>query len=71
MVEIHHLRHDDIASIAEAFAEIGWNKPASQYEGYLSEQDSGQRLVLVATNNGNFAGYVTIVWESSYGMKRD
>ncbi len=28
----------DIPEIAEAFQELGWNKPASQYERYLMEQ---------------------------------
>jgi len=71
MVEIRPLRYDDIIPIAKAFADLGWNKPASQYEGYLSEQDSGQRLVLVANINENFAGYLTIVWESSYPPFRE
>ena len=66
MVKIRQLRSEDILHIAMAFAELGWDKPASQYECYLSEQDSGQRLVLVAALRGIFAGYVTIVWESSY-----
>ena len=71
MVEIRPLLHEDIAPIANAFAEISWNKPASQYQGYLSEQESGQRLVLVATIKGIFAGYLTIVWESSYPPFRE
>ncbi len=66
MVEIHPLRSEDITPIAKAFAELGWDKPASQYKSYLTEQDSGQRLVLVATIEELFAGYVTIVWDSSY-----
>ena len=71
MVEIRPLQHSDIAPIAEAFAEIGWNKTSSQYQGYLSEQDADQRLVLVATIEETFAGYLTIVWESSYPPFRE
>lgn len=71
MVEIRPLRHHDIEPIANAFAEIGWDKPASQYEGYLTEQGTGQRLVLVATIKGIFAGYLTIVWKSSYPPFRE
>jgi GNAT superfamily N-acetyltransferase len=66
MVEIRPLRSKNILPIAAAFEELDWDKPASQYERYLVEQDSGRRLVLVATLKGIFAGYVTIVWESSY-----
>ena len=71
MVEIQPLKYENIALIAEAFAEIGWHNPASQYERYLSEQESDQRLVLVATIKGTFAGYLTIVWESSYPPFRE
>lgn len=66
MVKIRLLTFDDIHPIAAAFDELGWNKPASQYEGYLAEQEAGQRVVLVATVDEFFAGYLTIVWESSY-----
>lgn len=61
---IRLIEHADTAPIAAAFAELGWDKPASQYEKYLSEQESGQRVVLVAFLSGEFAGYVTIVWRS-------
>jgi GNAT superfamily N-acetyltransferase len=60
------LQRNDIQSIAAAFAAIGWNKPVSQYERYLGQQDSGERVVLVAFVDGVFAGYVTIVWHSEY-----
>jgi ribosomal protein S18 acetylase RimI-like enzyme len=65
-IHIHLLKSDDIPEIAAAFAQLGWNKPASQYEHYLKEQDAGERVVLVATIDGEFAGYVTILWESHY-----
>jgi GNAT superfamily N-acetyltransferase len=71
MVKIRPLHHNDIAPIANAFADIGWNKPASQYQGYLSEQDADQRLVLVATIKEIFAGYLTIVWKSNYPPFRE
>ncbi len=48
MLTIRLLQQPDIAPIAAAFVQLGWNKPASLYEKYLSEQDSGQRVVLVA-----------------------
>jgi ribosomal protein S18 acetylase RimI-like enzyme len=66
MVEIRTLQHTDIQTIAAAFAKLGWQKPAQQYEGYLNEQESGERLVLIATVDDIFAGYLTIVWQSSY-----
>ncbi|MCE7985320.1 MAG: GNAT family N-acetyltransferase [Caldilinea sp. CFX5] len=64
--QIRLLTQADIAIIADAFSRIGWNKPASQYRQYLAEQTAGDRVVLVATVAGCFAGYVTIVWVSHY-----
>ena len=63
---IRLLEGKDISEIAEAFQEIGWNKPASQYERYLAQQEQGVREVYVAFVEGQFAGYLTICWESSY-----
>lgn len=63
---IRLLESNDIPEIAHAFEQIGWNKPASQYERYLSQQESGVRDVYVAFVEGEFAGYLTICWESSY-----
>ena len=71
MVVIQKLKSQDIHQIAQAFATLGWDKPVAQYECYLAEQDSGQRLVLVAIVNGIFAGYLTIVWESIYAPFRE
>jgi ribosomal protein S18 acetylase RimI-like enzyme len=63
---IRLLESTHILEIAQAFRELGWNKPASQYERYLSQQKVGVRNVYVAFVEGEFAGYLTICWESSY-----
>ena len=63
---IRLLESNDIPEIAGAFRELGWNKPASQYERYLAQQEVGVRDVYVAFVDGQFAGYLTICWESSY-----
>lgn len=65
-LQIRLLTAADIHVIADAFTAIGWHKPASQYQRYLAEQETGERVVLVATVDGAFAGYVTIVWASGY-----
>ncbi len=64
MIEI--LAKEQIVEIAEAFAQLGWNKPEAQYIRYFGEQKTGKRIVLVATLNGKFAGYLTVVWQSGY-----
>jgi GNAT superfamily N-acetyltransferase len=63
---IRLLRNEDIQPIAAAFAAIGWDKPAAQYERYLAEQTAGERTVLVAFMAGEFAGYVTVCWQPDY-----
>ena len=66
MLEITSLRPDDPPVFQAAFDEIGWNKPAAQFERYLEEQTAGRRKVLVARETGSFAGYVTVVWDPTY-----
>jgi GNAT superfamily N-acetyltransferase len=66
MVKIRYLQSADVKFIEAAFDDIGWNKPASQMDGYLQEQEAGKRVVFIAFSNGIFAGYVTILWESVY-----
>lgn len=63
---IRLLRPGDVETVAEAFAAIGWNRPASQYARYLEEQERGARVVLIAFWRREFAGYLTILWQSSY-----
>lgn len=63
---IRSLEREHIPAIAHAFEQLGWNKPASQYERYLAQQEQGVREVYVAFVEGEFAGYLTICWESSY-----
>lgn len=59
---IRLLEQSDIQKIAEAFQEIGWDKPASQYERYLKEQALKYRDVYVAFIEEHFVGYLTICW---------
>jgi GNAT superfamily N-acetyltransferase len=65
-MEIHPLTEELIQPIAAAFAQLGWDKPAEQYERYLREQAAGDRDVLVLTVSAEFAGYLTIMWQSPY-----
>ena len=71
MLEITPLRPDDPAVFQAAFDAIGWNKPAAQYEAYLEEQAADIRPVLVARVEGDFAGYITVVWQTGYAPFRE
>ena len=70
-VLIRLLEERDIQEITDAFQEIGWEKPASQYEIYLKEQAQKLRDVYVAFIEEHFAGYLTICWTSTYGPFRE
>ncbi len=70
-ITLRELTASDCPRISRAFAEQGWTKPTSQYEGYLREQASGVRSVIVAVAGGQFAGYLTIVWLSEYPPFRE
>lgn len=61
----------DFHIISTAFAAQGWDKPADQYETYWHEQQAGLRDVIIAEWEGEFAGYVTIVWTSWYPPFRE
>lgn len=61
----------DIPSIVSAFSQIGWNKPASVFEEYLEEVVAGDRLVWVAFAHEQFAGYITLKWQSEYPSFRE
>jgi GNAT superfamily N-acetyltransferase len=65
-VVIRRLRRGDPHAIAGAFALVGWSKTVEQYERYLAEQDAGSRVCYVAEQHGQFAGYCTLLWDSSY-----
>lgn len=63
---IRPLRTSDPAWIASAFAAIGWSKPRELYDGYLAEQERGERHVWVAHAGDQLAGYVTLSWQPTY-----
>ena len=65
-VHVRLLEEGDAASIAAAFQNMGWNKPATQYERYFHEQVAGTRTCFIATFDGQFAGYVTVNWQPTY-----
>lgn len=65
------LEQRDIQEIAAAFAGLGWDKPAAQYEHYYREQANKVRDVYVAFLQQKFTGYLTICWTSGYGPFRE
>ena len=70
-ISIRRLAAGDCDVIASAFAAQNWNKPAEQFERYLSECSRGKRAILLAEVGAEFAGYVTVDWEPEYGFFRE
>jgi GNAT superfamily N-acetyltransferase len=70
-VTIREMRKKDCPAISNAFAAQGWDKPVSQYLHYWQESTENKRVILVAECEGEFAGYLTIVWESDYPPFRE
>jgi len=65
-LEIRKITEADCKLISDSFQEQGWDKPISQYEKYVQLQENGERDILIAEFNQEFAGYLTIKWESDY-----
>ncbi len=66
MLTIRELTESDCEIISRAFDEQSWNKPDSLYQKYYKECQAGSRVCLVAEWDGEFSGYVNILWESGY-----
>ena len=69
--QVREMNESDPAVISGAFAEQDWVKPVELYQKYYQEQREGKRVVLIAEADGEFAGYVTVVWESGYPFFRE
>lgn len=54
----------DIDPVTEAFAFM--NKPREQYVGYWRENQTGERITLVALMDGRVVGYTNVLWQSGY-----
>lgn len=67
-LSIRPIEAKDCSIISQAFAAQGWNKPIQQYKDYLTLQQTGKRVVLIAEVLGEFTGYLTIKWQSDYPL---
>ena len=63
---IRDLDASDIAPMAAAFIAMGCPDRTATLERYFREQQAGSRPMFVAFSDGEFAGYVTVAWQSSY-----
>lgn len=63
---IRPFHYSDIPLIVEKFAAVNWHKPRTTFEKYWEEQEANERLIWVAYERKQFAGYVTLKWQSYY-----
>ncbi len=70
-LRIREITESDIVIISNAFKEQGWEKPEALYERYVTEQNNGERVTLLAELDGEFAGYVNVIWNSYYPAFRE
>ncbi|WP_207753548.1 GNAT family N-acetyltransferase [Sporosalibacterium faouarense] len=70
-VVIEKLKETDCQIISKGFKDQGWNKPVEQYKKYYLQQCYGEKVILVANYDGQFVGYLTIVWKSDYPLFND
>ncbi len=60
------LELSDVPIIVDAFAKANWPKPTSIFETYFKEHQKGKRLAWLAYLDNQFAGYITLKWQSQY-----
>lgn len=65
-LSIRELEEKDITLIVDAFKAANWDKPTSLFQKYFNEVTSNKRNVWLAFTQGEFAGYITLNWNSSY-----
>ena len=65
-ISIRILEGQDIPILYSTPAATGGVRPPLLYERYLSEQEEGKRVVLLAFYDNEFVGYVTIIWQPEY-----
>jgi GNAT superfamily N-acetyltransferase len=65
-LSIRELEEKDVTLIVDAFKAANWDKPASLFEQYLNEVKLNKRSVWIAFIEAEFAGYITLNWNSLY-----
>ena len=63
---IRPLKKEEIRVVVSSFNQTGWSKPPLLFEEYLKEVELGKRLVWIAYVCDQFAGYLTLTWQSQY-----
>ena len=65
-IKLSQLKEIHIPSMYEGFQKASWPREKGLFEKYLQEQKEGKRQIWLAFYNDQFAGYGTIVYQSTY-----
>ena len=66
-IQIQILEEKDIPTIVNGFEKSGWQtKSETIFKHYLKDQNHDLRICFIAFLDTEFAGYVTLKWQSSY-----
>lgn len=65
-ITFQFLSEKNLDTIVDAFKKANWIKGRSIFETYLKEQSNHVRVVWLAFLNQEFAGYITLKWQSKY-----
>jgi GNAT superfamily N-acetyltransferase len=64
---IKQLTQSDIKPLIRTFATpLTWWNTRRQFQRYWQEQQSGQRIMLIAWCDKEIAGYVNVLWQAQY-----
>lgn len=67
LLTIREMIEGDIKALTRAFSTpLTWWNTRKQYQRYWQEQQSGQRVVLVAWCDKGIAGYTNVLWGAQY-----
>ncbi len=65
-LKIEQLRAEDIPAVLDTFAV--WHKTQEQFEGYLAEQERGERTVFLAWLDEKIVGWLNVQREITYDL---
>lgn len=66
-IKIRSMLKEDAKIIFDTQSSYGWHPSMETYEKYFFEQESKERIVFVAENEGEVAGYCTLILKPSEG----
>jgi GNAT superfamily N-acetyltransferase len=66
VIDVRALKHGDREQLANVAGGNGWNADSELWAGYLADQESGARMVVIAWDDQRPLGYGTLIWEPAY-----